>query len=160
MTTILHLNKNGKTIPVEVLESYECGGIQLANVKAVEGQPFVGGDRWPVRSEYTTVHLDQLTPPSAPQETKPNLLALAMAYSTKRQWSAGESVWIWDKRPKGAFLKETGGFVELCVAGLPWSCPVFYFDPGAYAWQPVANVQEQYAKWVNAARNELERRAR
>jgi hypothetical protein len=42
-------------IPVEILDRFECGGVDLASVRALEGQPFVGGDTYPVRTEYATV---------------------------------------------------------------------------------------------------------
>jgi hypothetical protein len=52
---------NGKTIPVEVTDYFVCGGVRLAVVKALEGHPFVGGDKWPVFTEYATVKVADLT---------------------------------------------------------------------------------------------------
>jgi hypothetical protein len=38
------------------------GGKELAAVRALAGKPFVGGDRWPVRTEYSTVEVNSLAP--------------------------------------------------------------------------------------------------
>lgn len=41
---------------VEVLDAFDG----LAVVRALEGQPFVGGTHWPVRTALATVRVDQL----------------------------------------------------------------------------------------------------
>lgn len=57
--TILALIKH--EIPVSIEDVYEMGGVKLAVVKALDGQPFVGGDKWPIRGEYTTVKASELS---------------------------------------------------------------------------------------------------
>lgn len=47
---------------VEISDVYEVGGVMLASIKAIDGKPFVGGDRWPIRTEYATVSAADLTP--------------------------------------------------------------------------------------------------
>ena len=50
-----------KEKPIEVLDVYEDGaGIKWAAIKALEGQPFVGGNKWPVRTPYTTAKVKDL----------------------------------------------------------------------------------------------------
>jgi hypothetical protein len=46
--------------PIEILEVYEMGRLALVTVKAIEGKPFIGGDKWPVHTEYTTARVDDL----------------------------------------------------------------------------------------------------
>jgi len=55
MTTIRY-----RGIEVEILDTFEMGGVRLAAVKAVNTRPFVGGDRYPVWTQYTTIHLDDV----------------------------------------------------------------------------------------------------
>lgn len=45
---------------VEVLDVYECGGIELATVEAIHGKPFVGGDKWAVWTPFKVVRVDEL----------------------------------------------------------------------------------------------------
>lgn len=47
-------------IPIKVTDVFISGGIKLAAVEAVEGKPFVGGDKWPVRTQWQTVKYDEL----------------------------------------------------------------------------------------------------
>ena len=49
--TILAQFKNQE---VEVLNSYTSGGVKYAGVKAITGKPFVGGDKWPIFTEWAT----------------------------------------------------------------------------------------------------------
>ena len=43
-------------IPVEVQDVFRSGGAILAVVKTLDGsQPFVGGDKWPVKQDFDTV---------------------------------------------------------------------------------------------------------
>jgi len=51
---------NGSKIPVIVLDYFVCGGVRLATVEALEGQPFVGGDKWPVQTPWATVKVADL----------------------------------------------------------------------------------------------------
>lgn len=59
--TSITVSRNGSTIPVEVIDYFVCGGVQLAVVEALEGKPFVGGDKWPIRTAHTTVKESELT---------------------------------------------------------------------------------------------------
>lgn len=43
-----------KSQQVEILDIFTTGGQTWAVVKAITGRPFVGGDKWPVRTEFTT----------------------------------------------------------------------------------------------------------
>ena len=47
---------------VDVTDVFECGGVKLACVTAIDGKPFIGGDKWPIRTKYTVVRADELTP--------------------------------------------------------------------------------------------------
>lgn len=57
---LVYLSPDGLSIPVELEETFEVGGHKLANVRALVGRPFVGGDKWPVRTEFATVPADRL----------------------------------------------------------------------------------------------------
>ena len=83
---------------VEVLDVYQTRKVKYAAIRALEGKPFVGGNKWPVRTEYTTAHADDLSDVSQVDQHEPeesNLLSLALEYRDKQQWTAGESVWLW-----------------------------------------------------------------
>lgn len=54
------VRRNGSKIPVEVLDYFVCGGVQLAAVEALEGKPFMGGDKWPVHTPWATVEVADL----------------------------------------------------------------------------------------------------
>lgn len=56
------LQHNGNR--VEVLDTMEVGGVRLAMVRALDGKPYVGGDRWPIRTEYATVKACELQAPA------------------------------------------------------------------------------------------------
>lgn len=45
---------------VEVLDTYTIDGVEMAAVRALHGKPFVGGDRWPVRTEYACLPVSEL----------------------------------------------------------------------------------------------------
>lgn len=47
-------------IPVIVHDVYSGANGYLASIEALEGTPFVGGDKWPVRTVFATVDLDEL----------------------------------------------------------------------------------------------------
>ena len=50
-----------KNSPVEVLDVYTDGAeVKWAAIRALEDKPFVGGDMWPVRTEYTTARVEDL----------------------------------------------------------------------------------------------------
>jgi len=47
-------------VAVEIQSTFISGSHRLAVVKALHGLPFVGGDRWPVRSDGKIVQAEQL----------------------------------------------------------------------------------------------------
>ena len=50
-----------KDSPVEVLDVYTDGAeVWWAAIRALEGSPFIGGDRWPIRTAYTTAKVEDL----------------------------------------------------------------------------------------------------
>jgi len=51
-------NYHGHTVEIESV--YECGGVKLASVRAIAGEPFVAGLRWPVRSAHGVVRVSEL----------------------------------------------------------------------------------------------------
>ena len=43
-------------IPVEVEDAFRSGAVLLVCIRTLDGsQPFVGGDKWPVRTDRKTV---------------------------------------------------------------------------------------------------------
>jgi hypothetical protein len=42
---------DGQPVQVEVLDIYH----PLCSVRAISGKPFVGGDKWPIHTEYAVV---------------------------------------------------------------------------------------------------------
>lgn len=57
MTSLAHFQNH----LVEILDTFECGGIELAAVRALAGKPFVGGDKWPIQTEFATVRASELS---------------------------------------------------------------------------------------------------
>jgi hypothetical protein len=51
-----------KSVTVKILDAYECGGVTWAVVQALAGKPFVGGDKWPVATEFATLPAADLAP--------------------------------------------------------------------------------------------------
>lgn len=45
---------------VEILDTFQAGGIELASVRALYGTPFIGGDTYPVRTKYATIPASEL----------------------------------------------------------------------------------------------------
>lgn len=148
--TIIAVYQNQK---VEVLDTYQAGGVNMASVKAIEGTPFVGGDKWAVKTEWATCPAADLADVRSdhPQPARSTLLTQALAYQDKRQWSACESVWLWGvPGRRGAYLKEQEGFVHLCLVGKRQSCPIYYLNQNG--WQTCATVQTNYRHWAEAVR--------
>ena len=56
----ISVSLNGKAIPVEVLDYFVSGGIRYASIEALEGKPFMGGDKWPVHTPWATVKVADL----------------------------------------------------------------------------------------------------
>lgn len=136
-------------VTVEILDGWQNpDGVSFASVKAVEGQPFVGGLCEPVRSAYRVVkaaELQNVHSDPQPAPAAPNLLAMALEYADKSQWSSGETVWIYKRQ---VFLKEQQGFVHLCVVGKQASCKVFWLNADGWHWEPVHSVNTRYSQWV------------
>ncbi len=146
-------------VEVEVLDFYTCGGVELASVEAVFGKPFVGGDKWAVRTPFAIVKTsdliitkdDELQPAQPAEQPQPlNLLSLALAYADKRQWYSGEVLYIWgDHKRGGAYLKEEGGFVRLSITHYPHSCLVYWL--GLDGWAVSESLDKSYQTWATRA---------
>lgn len=144
---------------VEIIDTFERSGRKLATVKAITGKPFVGGDKWPVFTEWATAPIDELVnvhqdPQPDPEPAAPNLLSMALAYQERASWYSGESInLINDQAGKPlAWLKEGGGAVRLCVRGVRQSLLVYLC--GLYGWQPMPNLGEKYNQWAAVAQAE------
>jgi hypothetical protein len=150
-----------KNVSVEILDVFDGPqGIKLACVRALDGKPFVGGDKWPVATSFATVPTSDLTDVAESVERYPkplpaNLLSLALA-AARLQWYSGESVWLVGGPHKGAYLKNLSGWVYLFVIGYSKGLPVFYFDPGEYRWKECRQVKQNYQDWSAEARRALE----
>jgi hypothetical protein len=149
MYTKALLNHRPEPIEVVVLDRYPCGGVELCSVRAAAGEPFVGGDKWPIKTAYATVKVADLTQEA---DQPANLLEMALA-AAKRQWYAGEVVWVWGDQRLGAFLKETSNdFVNLNLTGYDPFTPIFWMDPTTWAWAPIPKVEKHYRAWVKSYR--------
>ena len=142
-----------QNILVEVLDIYEAGDVKYAVVCALEGKLFVEWGKWPIKTEYATAKLEELSDITPIPETEPrqsNLLSLALTYRDKQQWSAGESVWLWKNGDRGAFLKEgREGIVKLCITDYSKSIIVFLLSHKSWRWEVSRNVGANYHQWVN-----------
>ena len=134
-------------IEVEVSATFTTGdGRKLACVHAKEGRPFQeythGG--WS-ESANARVPVDRLEVVDQPI----NLLDLALTYSDKPQWYAGEVINLWGNNHRGAYLRESNGTVNLCVIGYDPSVIVFYltFD----GWRVAEKLNEKYEVWSSKA---------
>ena len=58
MTTTTNLKY--RNIPVEVLDVFESGGIELAVIEAIEGKPFADGAKTTTKTAFLTVNFDDL----------------------------------------------------------------------------------------------------
>lgn len=142
MTILLYKPQNVK---VEIDDDpYVMGGHTYIPVKAIEGKPFADGAKTTTRTAYKTVDAKDLSP--IPQDTPKTLLDLALA-AGKKQWSAGETIWIWGSRPRGAFLKEEQGWINLCLTGKQGSTPIFWLNPDSWQWEMVRDVKARYQSW-------------
>jgi hypothetical protein len=140
-----------KNIKVEVTDFWESGGIQYASIKACEGEPFIGGNKWPVYTAYAIAQVDELQPIALEpdQVQADNLLALALLYSSKKQWYSGEVIRLWTNHTHFAYLKEEDGFVNLCISDYQPSCLIFWLS--TEGWQISQRVNESYYKWARKA---------
>ena len=141
-----------RKIPVEVLAEYEAGDEKYAAIRAIEGRPFLRKDKWLTKTKYATIKLEELTDITHDTSFEPekhNLLMMALAYVDKKQWYAGESVWLWRNGNKGAFLKEHDGmFVTLNIAGYREYLVVFWLNPETWSWEISRNLGANYYRWV------------
>jgi len=69
-----------QTYTVEVLDVYQAGGVKLASVKALEGEPFTGGDKWPVPTKWATVKAADLAGVMVTNMPAAQVLAILAAY--------------------------------------------------------------------------------
>lgn len=152
MAIIASISHNGESLPVEVTNVYysETRRCKVASVHALKGEPFPqathGG--W-AYSASTTVRVECLSNvhQDPPEPATPTLLDLAIA-AERAQWPAGEVVYLWGDKKCGAFLKEQGGTVNLCLIGYGPSCSIFWLDWTLPGWQVYENVTDRYQKWV------------
>ena len=145
-------------IPVEVLETYESGGVKYAAVRAIEGKPFVEWGTLPNPTEYETVKLEELSKITTDQKSvsdQSNLLSMALAYKDKKQWYSGESIWLWRNGSRGAFLKEEQGFIKLNLVGEHKSVTIFWLNPDKWEWDASRNVGIEYHKWVDCMKGRV-----
>lgn len=77
---------------VEVLDVYTNGaGVKWASVEAQDGEPFIGGDKWPVRGRFGTVRVCDLS--KAQEPSKPNLLDWRLTRLESNGTAANRSGW-------------------------------------------------------------------
>ncbi len=147
--TIVTQSQNGKSISieVEVLDTYEAGGVKYAAVKALEGKPFVGGDKWPVRTEFTVVEAAKLINPNG---KKPNLLEMALGQA-REQWPEATTVWLWGGSKLGVFLKASEGFVTLNITRYEPSLTIWWLDLMTGEWKVARNLEAKYKAWAAKA---------
>ena len=147
-----------RDVPVEVLDVYQRGEQRFAAIHALDNQPFVV-DQWPVKARYATVEFDlleELDSNLIPGAKPLTLLDIALTYWSKRQWSAGESIWLWRNGNQGAFLKEEAGlFVTLSVTGYRESLNVFQLIPGVWDWELCRDLELRYQLWAAGAQEKL-----
>lgn len=58
MTTTTQLKF--KSIPVEIQDVFECGGVKLAVVKSTNGMPFADGAKTTTKTAFKTVEFDEI----------------------------------------------------------------------------------------------------
>jgi hypothetical protein len=145
-------------VNVEIQDVFDCCGIKLACIRALDGKPFVSGDKWPVATSYTTVPASDLSDIKESTDGRPqsaNLLIMALA-AARPQWPNSESVWLVGNPRNGAYLKNVDGWVYLFVIGVSNGLPIFYFDPALWKWKECRQVREDYLNWAAEAKHELE----
>jgi hypothetical protein len=84
----------------------------------------------------------------AEMSEEPNILEMALSYSDKKQWSSGESVWLWHQGNKGVFLKEQDGFVALNITSYREYLIVFWLNPETWSWEISRNLGVNYYQWM------------
>lgn len=137
---------------VEILDVYDYPEGKVASLRAVDGKPFIGGDKWPVRTEYTTAPIGELSNITSQDDKPHNPTLLDQALSAARNhWPNGETVWVWHNGKSSAFLKAYTGEVRLHVTGYTPSLRVFILDP-TNGWHVARNVRADYQAWATKAR--------
>lgn len=148
-----------RNILVKILVEYKAVNEKYAVVKAIEGKLFLSKEKMLAKTEYATVKLDELIniepdPKSEPENL--NLLDMAVAYTDRQQWYAGESVWLWRNGNKGAFLKEMDGFfVTLNLTGYQKYLIVFHLNPKTWKWEVSRNLGANYYQWIDQYKEEI-----
>ena len=95
-----------------------------------------------VRDELSDVRENPDTEPD-----QPNLLSLALQHAEKKQWATSETIWIWGDKQRGAFFKNEGGFVRLCLVGIAESSTNYWLNPDSWRWEIWTLVNTDYRKW-------------
>jgi hypothetical protein len=131
---------------VKINDKWEAGGIEHASIEAIQGTPFMGGDKWPVQTKFASVPASELQPA--------NLLELALAYQGKPQWYSGEIQYIWGDQHRGAYLSNDGGFIHLHITGYDPSLLVYWLS--REGWAVAANLAEHYQSWAHKAAREVD----
>ena len=147
-----------RNIQVEVLVEYEFGNEKYAAIRATEGKPFHSKDEWLSKTEYVTVRISDLTDVQYESENESedsNILNRALAYSHKKQWSSGESIWLWRNGNKGVFLKEQDGFVALNITGYREYLIVFWLNPETWSWEVSRNLGAKYYQWFDQYKGDM-----
>lgn len=153
-----------KNVSVEILDVFDSPEGKLASVRALDGKPFVGGDKWRVATCFATVPAADLSPETQPEQpakvgctAKPeaNLLTLALA-AARSQWPNSETVWLVGGPRKGAYLVNVGGWVNLYVVGFGKPLPIFCLDPAAGEWKESRQLRKNYPVWAAEAQQALE----
>jgi hypothetical protein len=140
-----------RNIRVEILVEYESSNEKYAAIRAIEGKPFHTKDKWSSITEYATVSYSDLTDVqygSENESEKSTILDMALAFSNKKQWSSGESIWLWRNAYKGVYLKEQDGFVALNITEYRESLIVYWLDPKTWTWKISRNLGVNYYQWI------------
>jgi len=143
-----------KNVSVEIQDVFDSPEGKLAAVRALDGKPFVGGDKWPVATCFATVRASDLAVVEEPAQPV-SLLTLALAAS-RPQWPNAESLWLVGGPRKGAYLVNVGGWVNLYVIGFGKPLPMFVFDPGKGEWLEARQARKTYWAWATEAKQALE----
>jgi hypothetical protein len=140
-----------RSIQVEILVEYDSGNEKFAAIRAIDGKPFHRKDEWSSITEYATVSYSDLTDVQYESENEPEqstILDMALAYSHKKQWSSGESIWLWRNAYKGVYLKEQDGFVALNITEYREYLIVYWLDPKTWTWKISRNLGVNYYQWI------------
>lgn len=140
MTNYTALYKPTNTLVELVDKPYKQGDQTYIAVKACSGKPWADGAKTTTQTAYKTVNVKDLKI----NKTGSTLLDRALTFQNKRQWAAGESIWL---HPQ-AFLKEQMGVIDLCLVDKRVELHVYQFNPNAGRWQTCENLQTKYQAWT------------